>query len=330
MVVQIFLAVWLSMKKNNWEKRPNSFAETVQLVENYAVEEIKQETNKKQLYYHTLSHALSVKRRASKIFQSIKPILAESTPVATLDRLESLIKLCAMAHDMVQCFHPPTEANKSRKRFPGVSETATVNKLIDYIQNLNRQLAIDNLDASILFSDLDLKIIRDGIMATICDRDPQAGKASYSFSPYSIYQPYLYNSQHKISIVGSIIALADLGTLGMEGVENYIQEGIWIFIEDNLDLKELILNCDCSPKLDKHITRTRLLNMTQFIVNLAKERVARLELEISGFTASMREILRQQVFIYLDAENIKQIETIVPTDENTSLSDLIKFFCLNI
>ena len=317
------------MENNNWEKKPKSFAETVQLVENYAVEEITQETNNKQLYYHTLTHALGVKRRANKIFQNIKPVLAQSTPVAKLDRLESLINLCAMAHDMVQCFHPATKANKSRKRSVGVSETATANKLINYIQKLNQELSTDNLDASILFNDLDIKIIQDAIMATICDRDPQAGKASYSFSPYSIYQPYLYNSQRKISVVGSIIALADLGTLGIEGVENYIREGVLIFLEDNLDLKELILNCDFSPTLDEQITKARLLNMTQFIVNLAKERQARLEPEISGFTAAIRQILRQQVFTCLNSKNIKKIETIVPTSDNTSLSDLIKFFCLN-
>ncbi|WP_019506964.1 hypothetical protein [Pleurocapsa sp. PCC 7319] len=317
------------MNKNNWQRKPSSFAETVKLVENYAVIEIRQETSEKQLYYHTLSHALGVKRRANKIFHNIQPVLAQSIPLASLDRVESLINLCAIAHDMVQCFHPSTNASTPRKRAAGVSETATVKKLLNYIRNLNQQLLTDQVDKSILFSDLDLQIIQDGILATICNRDPQAGKTNYSFSPYSIYQPYLYDSQRKISVVGSIIALADLGTLGMEGAENYIREGVLIFLEDNLDLKELILNCECNPAFDRHSIKARLLNMTKFIVSMAKERQARLELEISGFTASIRQILRQQVFIYLNAQNIQKIEAIVPTDENTKLSDLIKFFCLN-
>ena len=317
------------MNNKNWESKPKSFAETVQLVENYAIIEIRQETSKKQLYYHTLSHALGVKRRANRIFQSIKPVLAQSISSPSLDRVECLTNLCAIAHDMVQCFHPSTNASTSRKRAAGVSESATVKKLINHIQNLNQQLLTNNVDKSILFSDLDLQIIKDGILATICNRDPLAGKASYSFSPYSIYQPYLYDSQSKISVVGSIIALADLGTLGMEGTENYIREGVLIFLEDNLDLKELILNCDCNLTFDQPSIKDRLLNMTKFIVSMAKERQARLELEISGFTASIRHILRHQVFIYLNAQNIQKIETIVPTDENTNLLDLIKFFCLN-
>jgi hypothetical protein len=317
------------MNENNEEKIPSSFAETVQLVENYALKEIKQETGQKQLYYHTITHALAVKRRAETIFQAIKPFLENSIPLAELNRLESLIKLCATAHDMVQQFIPITEVHKSRKRAAGVSETATVTKLIDYIQNLNQKLLKQSVDDSIIFSDLELKIIADAITATICDRDPQAGKVEYSFSQYSIYQPYLYSSKPKLSVVGRIIALADLGTLGMEGVETYVQEGILIFLEDNLDLVELILNCDHSHSSDNKITKARFLNMTRFMVSLAQERQARFEREISGFTADARYILQHQVFIYLSSENIKQIEDLIPTDENTSLTELLNFFRLN-
>lgn len=325
------------MKQNHWQKRPSSFAETVQLVEDYVREEITQETKEKQLFYHTLDHALAVKRRANKIFQGIKPILQETKPPAKLNRLESLVNLCAMAHDMVQHFAPRAETYQPRKRIVGVSETATANELTKYIHQLNQELATYKLDSSILFSDWDLQVIQDAIAATICDRDPQAGKVSYSFSPYSIYQPYLYDSQPKISVVGSIIALADLGTLGMEGVEQYLQEGILVFLEDNLDLKNLIFNGDFiesaksnpSNCLDEDLTKARLLNMSRFIVSLAQERQARLELEIAGFPPSVRQILREEIFVYLNTENIKKIKTIVPTDENTKLSELINFFCFN-
>ena len=316
------------MNKNDEEKIPGSFAETAQLVESYVLEQIKQETEQKHLYYHNVIHALAVKRRAKTIFQAIKPVLENSTPLAELNRLESLIKLCATAHDMVQQFLPITEAHKSRKRAAGVSETATVTKLIDYIKNLNHKLSQQSVDDSIRFTDLELKIIADAISATICDRDPQAGKIGYSFSQYSIYQPYLYTCEPKLSVVGRIIALADLGTLGMEGVETYVQEGILIFLEDNLDLVELILNCDHPNSSDNKITQARFLNMTRFMVSLAQERQARFEREISGFTADARYILQHQVFTYLSPKNIKQIEDLIPTDENTSLGELLSFFRL--
>lgn len=317
------------MKQDSWEIKPESFAQTIELVEDYVRSQIVQETQNKHLYYHTLDHALAVKRRANIIFKSIKPILESTQSQEELQRLEGLINLCAISHDMVQQFVLPTAPNGPRRRIAGVSEQATIDKLIQRLHYVNQNLANCEIEADILFNDWDIKIIEDAIAATICDRDPLAGKVSYSFSPYSIYQPYLYNSQSKISVVGSVLALADLGTLGMEGIQPYLQEGILVFLEDNLDLADLILNCDRTCAVNSPSLKTRLLNMARFIVSLAQERRARLELEITNFTPLARQILKEQIFVYLNAENIKKIEAIVPTSENASLSELIEFFCLN-
>ena len=321
------------MKQSSGETVPNSFAETVQLVENYAKQKISREVRDKQLYYHTIDHSLAVKRRANIIFQAIESVLPQNQIKIDFNRLKSLIGVTAIAHDMVQKFTDADEANQPRKRIPGISEVASADQLISYIHQLNQRLSKLGVDDSILFGDLDLAIIKDGILATICDRDPQAGKADYSFSPYSIYQPYLYTSQPKTSIVGDIIALADLGALGMEGVEAFLREGILVFLEDNLDLKDLILSCDLNydsfdlPTQAK--IKARLLNMSRFIVSLAQERYARFELEIAGFPPKACQILRSQVFIHFNQKNIAQIKAIVPTDENTSFTKLINFFCLN-
>ena len=316
------------MRQNYWNENPSSFAETVELVKNYVIDEIIKEVKTKQLYYHTLDHSLAVQRRTKHIFQELELVLSQSKSSAELERLKLLADLCGLAHDMVQLFYLHSTVGKPRKHISGKSEIETVNKLLRYIRDLNRKLATDKLKDLILFSERDLEIIKDAILATICQLDPQAGKAKYSFSASSIYQPYLYDSKPKISIVGSIIALADLGTLGMEGVESYIKDGILIFLEDNLDLKKLIFNGDRS-NLNQMIVKLRLLTMARFIVNFARERYARFELEISSFTPVARQILREKVFTHLNPENIAEIEKIVPTDDNTSLSTLIDFFSLN-
>lgn len=328
------------MTQKYWEQQPTSFTETVQLVEQYVQGEIVQEIKDKQLYYHNLNHALAVKRRANSIFQAIKPILAENHSRQELTRLESLISICGLAHDMVQIFEP-TLPNLTRKRLSGSSELQTANKLLRYIQNLNQALIqalkTEKLDSSLLFSDREQQIIRDAIMATICIQDPQGSKAAASCSSYAIYQPYLYDPQNKISIVGSIIALADLGALGMDGVEAYIQDGILVFLEDNPHLKELVLNCHLpSDRLNpsgedttQELTRVKLLAMSRFIVDLAHERRARFEQEITGFIPQMRQILRNQVFIYLNQESINQVKSLVPNQSSVNLSELISFFCSN-
>jgi len=324
------------VKKNYWNKKPSSFAETVQLVENYVQAEIRQETKDKQLFYHSLDHALAVKSRASSIFQAIKSFLAQEISAAELKRLEDLINLSALAHDMVQLFDPSTPVNQSRKRLTGLSETETANKLLKYIQDLNRQLTTSDPTSAILFSDRDQQIIQDAIAATVCQHNSQVDIANDTFSAPSIYQPYLYQSQPKISIVGSIIALADLGTLGMEGADQYIQDGILIFLEDNPNYEGLIMDCNSQkyePKTgcdlpDKNLVRNKLLTMAQFMVSFAHDRKARFEWEISGFSPQVRQTLRDQVFIYLSQETISQIEAVIPTHQNASLAELIDFFYL--
>jgi hypothetical protein len=129
--------------------------------------------------------------------------------------------------------------------------------------------------------------------------------------------------------VGSIIALADLGALGMDGVEAYIQDGILVFLEDNPHLQDLVLYCHYPNFSAQDLTKAKLLTMSRFIVDLAYERQARFEQEIAGFMPQMRQILRNQVFIYLNQASIDQITALVPNQSSASFSELISFFCSN-
>ncbi|MEM6611841.1 MAG: hypothetical protein AAF652_06210 [Cyanobacteria bacterium P01_C01_bin.72] len=316
------------MAQKHWEQQPASFVEMVELIKNYICREIIRETEAKQLYYHNINHALQVKRRAGCIFQAIKPILAQSYSAQELWRIANLIDICALAHDMVQIFEP-TPVNQPRKRISQASETETANKLLRYIKNLELILATNKLNRSFLFSDREQQIIKDAILATICIQDPQGNRANNVFSNHSIYQPYLYNPHDKISIVGSIIALADLGTLGIDGVEAYIQDGILIFLEDNPYFQQQVSNCDHFNFAQQEDIKTKLLNMSRFIVALAYERQARFEQEIAGFVSQIRSILRHQVFIHLNHESIAQVAALVPNQPEASYSELVSFFCSN-
>ena len=289
------------MKQNYGDEIPSSFAETVQLVKEYVKTEVIKETETKQLYYHTLDHAQAVKNRANNIFQAVKPALLQSHSESELTRLQNLTSLCGLAHDMVQLFDPSVPPGKPRRRPPRLSEAATAKKLLGYIQNLNQELSAKVSDPKILFGDRDQQIIQDAISATVCVPDPQADRADFKFSANSVYQPYLYDSQPKISLVGNIIALADLGTLGMDGIDNFIRDGILIFLEDNLEFKELVLHCNISKYLSTDLQdsqigepiKIKLLGMTKFMVNLAGDRQARFEAEIARFSPIARQILRE-------------------------------------
>lgn len=313
------------------EEIPNSFAETVQLVENYALAHIERETTEKKLYYHTVNHAFAVKRRANQIFQAIEPVLQNYPQSLSLDRAKNLIDLCATAHDMVQEILPATEANVARKRPVRVSEFATIDKLIKYIENLNQKLSTLNTHHSAKFNALDIQIIKEAITATICELDSFAADSNSDLSSNSIYQPYLYKSPEKISLVANVVALADLGTLGMEGIEPYLHEGVLVFLEENPDLvksisMKTVLNQQANQ--DDDITKKRLLNMTRFMVGLAQDRLIRFERELTAFPAEAQQILQHQLFKYLNTNTINKIKELTPTDDKNSLTELLDFFHL--
>ena len=307
-------------------------AEASDRVEIFALSEIEQETKQKKLYYHTTVHAYAVKRRANTIFQAIKPTLLNDIELAKLNRIESLINICAIAHDMVQEFSYSDQAYTARKRPLGISEAATINKLIDYIRQINQDLSQTYSQDTVLFAEEDIYTIKEAIKATVC---------YYDCSSNFIYQPYLYQSETQLSLTATIIALADLGALGIEGIDVYIQEGILIFLEENPDVIELILSKKNNPVnnsweiavLSKPEIgsnwRERLLKATRSMVNFAQGRKANFEQEIASLNEEARAILRDRVFKHLTNQTIQEIKSIVPTNENTSLTELLDFFDFN-
>lgn len=305
------------------------FTEVCFKIESFALAEIEQETRKKQLYYHTIDHAYAVKRRANIIFQALKPIFSTRIEQKELHRIEHLINICAITHDMMQEFSFSLEKNSSRKRPFGLSETATINKLINYIGQINQNLLLNNSQSIAIFTNADINTIKEAIQATICH---------YNYLDNFIYQPYLYQSNQELSITAKIIALADLGTLGMEGIAPYQQEGILLFLEENPDIakffseqksnqssQDLILtNLKKSAIYSK--LKEKLLQSTHSMVRFAQGRKANFEQEISSFNEKAKNILRDRIFIYLTNENLHQIESLVPTKSSTTLTELLEFF----
>ena len=296
-----------------------SFEEAVAIVKNFALTEIQKESKQKQLYYHSCNHAYAVQKRANIIFQALEPFAKETSPLS-LTRLKHLIEICAIAHDMVQEFLPETQFHTSRKRKPGVSETATISKLINYIESFKITTNNQKSNNSILFSDLDLQIIKESIQATICLYDPEDN---------SIYQPYLYSTDNKILLPARIIALADIGSLGIEGIKAYFQEGSLIFLEENPDIVSIILNEEYKnqPELSENL-RQRLLQRARFQVNFARGRQARFMREVAGLPEDAITILKNQVFKFLNQDTITKIESITPTRDDVRLEELIAFFDL--
>lgn len=304
---------------------PTTIAGSIAQIKTFALQEFDREIVQKQLYYHTREHVNNVKRRANQIFQTVRPYwnaADDGQQASDIPRLKLLLDLCALAHDMVQVFVVQTQAHTSRRREPGVSETVTINRLLDYINELNQQLRHEEPASPARLTDKDIFIIKGAIAATIC---------AYDTTDKAIYQPALYNSNNSLSPVAHILALADIGALGIDGVKVYHREGSLLFLEENLDLIPLFLDgtihslSSNNSELYQNI-RQRLLSRCRFQVNFAKSRVARLEREVVGFPEDAISKLTHEVFKYLNQTTIEEVEATTPNDENASLEVLLQFF----
>jgi hypothetical protein len=314
--------------EENLERVPITFASAIAKLKDFALQEFDREIAQKQLYYHTREHIGSVQRRANIIFQAIRPdweiSIKDNAPPDYIPRMQLLLDICATAHDMLQIFLPATQPHKSRKREMGVSEAATIEKLFDYINIFNQQQSEQHLNTSARFTEADLLMIREAIEATICRYEP---------SERAIYQPTLYDSNQPISPIARIIALADIGALGMEGIAAYEREGSLLFLEENPDVIPIILNQEIqtlavdNPELYDHI-KQRLLLRARFQVSFAKSRLTRYVGEIKHFPESTIRVLTDEVFQYLNPPTIQEIEAMTPTAEETTLESLLTFFKL--
>jgi hypothetical protein len=303
---------------------PTTIAESIAQIKTFALQEFDQEIVQKQLYYHTRDHVNNVQRRGEQIFQAVRPYweATRGQPMPHLPRMELLLDLCAFAHDMVQIFVAPAQPHTSRMRSPGVSEMATIERLLDYINKLNQQLQKSNPDSPAILTYEDITIIRDAIAATIC---------AYDSTEQAIYQADLYDSNKSLSPVARILALADIGALGIDGVKVYNQEGSQLALEENVDIIPLLLNGTIhtlgSDNLELYQNiQKRLLKRCRFQVNFAKSRLARLERELADFPPNAISTLTLEVFKYLNPTTIQEIEATTPTDENASVEVLLQFF----
>ena len=294
-----------------------TFTDAVQVVVKLTLETFQQEINRKQLYYHGIDHVEGVSRRAQLIFDTVIPFYGQKADAyIDWDRQRQLLHLSAIAHDMLQIFRPQIAPHTSRQRRSGESEKATIQKLLSFIKDINPSKE----DVSAYFQPNDIRILEEAIEATVC---------LYDANESLIYQPWLY-AEHRngqpISLVARALALADIGTLGIDGIEAYQKEGALLLLEENLDIIPFLKDESEFDQTFRENVRQRLLKRARFEIEFAKGRLNRLDEELAGLPEEAIFQLKQSVFKHLTAETIRTLKTITPTDGKTSLLDLLNYF----
>lgn len=298
------------------------FTERFEKVVATALEIFEQEVERQKLYYHGLDHVYGVARRARLIFDtSVLFYTSRAQSGISLNRQHRLLYLSAIAHDMLQIFLPQTSPHTPRRRQSGQSEKATFERLLSLIEQVN-QSAIYYRSAQPIFTAAEVAVLQEAIEATVCQYDPVDG---------SIYQPLLYLEHRQgrsLSLVAHSIALADIGTLGIEGVEAYRQEGRLLLVEENLDIVAFLEEPSSFDSAFRENLRQRLLRRARFELSFARGRLNRLDRELQGLPEEAIEALKAQVFTHLTPETIDILERSVPTDDKTSLDKLLDYFNL--
>ena len=215
------------------------------------------------LEYHNAKHTENVIRRTKEI---LKAIAQADRTAALSERLMKMGELSAAWHDTVQEYEVESVADSSftkkmRKRFADKNERKSAEEAVEYMRTMNGA-----------FSDEDEQVVRQAIEVTIPQFSPEIG---------TVVQPNLASES---GIVARAVALADMGAAGMDGPEQFSQEGNAIFREDNVDIAEALQHAETLSENEKDFFRVRMLGWSEIQERFAGGRKAHLDAELKGLS----------------------------------------------
>ncbi len=254
------------------ERTPDDIAEKyADLAVTQALDTIKERFENPQnpenvLAYHRKEHTNAVIQRVELILAALKASLREAL----------LGKIAAAFHDTKQDWEPKFDANTKglkRIRFAKQNEDSSAGEAALFMQQANH-----NEEGREIFTSQDIQSVVDAIMVTIP-----------GFNGKTVVQENL----HKDSpLVVRALALADLGAAGMDGAEQYLQEGDANFREENLDIARAIESGQPITPDQVENFKQRMLGWTKFQPKFAEGRQEMLEQEISGLPPEQQDPIR--------------------------------------
>lgn len=234
------------------------------------------ENEKENLPFHNSLHTGHVAERVGLILETI----GEANPELVSAKTKSLGKIAASFHDIIQGWEereiPDGQFSKIiRSRFAGKNEEASANLAIKFIERANAQ------NNGEIFSKEDAQIVREAIQATV---------PGFNAKKETVVQP---NLNEKSSVVARALALADIGTAGVDGPETFLKEGDALFKEENLDILEASKkDSNGIPENLKNYYRQRMINWSNFQPKFAQGRKELIEIELNGLPEQSKKKLR--------------------------------------
>ncbi len=213
------------------------------------------------LDFHNIQHTEDVIRRTESVLRAIQRV----TVHVVSEKDIALGRLAAAFHDVVQEWKEQEVQGKTlRQRFIGKNEEASASEAIAFLDQEMGGSESQN------FSEEDFEIVAEAIRGTV---------PGFSMEKKTVIQP---NITEQSSLVARALALADIGTAGMDGAENFLREGDALFREENLDIMRSLRNQEELSNEVKEGYRNRMIAWSKFQPIFAKGRQELLDEELRG------------------------------------------------
>lgn len=222
------------------------------------------ENARDRLAFHNSEHTESVIERTGRILKAIQKAL----PHMVSDRDIALGRFSAAAHDTMQIW---SERDGERKRDTENNEFQSTRDAFEFMRKSNIEAAQEIYTAD------DFATVGYALHATIPKFNSEQG---------TVIQPGLL---HDVPLVAQALALADLGTAGMDGPERFLKEGNALFREEKLDVLEMLQYPEVLTNDQIENICERIRKWSWFQVSFAVGRKALLDAELEGIPEEARE-----------------------------------------
>ncbi|MBS3903247.1 MAG: hypothetical protein KGZ30_02610 [Anaplasmataceae bacterium] len=267
----------------------------------------------KNLEFHGEDHSVGVVNRIEKILNKVR----EVAPDLISERDVQLGRYAGGFHDVDQFYQRKEIKSEAegvddkavRQRQVRANEEISAYEALQYADSLNKEE-----DREIFFKE-DFDVIREAILATIPGFDPENK---------TVIQP---NLKEDSPLVVRALALADLGTAGIDGGEAFVKEGAALFREENLDIKDALEAVakgeETISEAQKEAFRSRIIGWLKFQPSFAEGRKALLDHELGNLPDEVKEVLKEEVFSKFD-ESIEASREFAEKAEQLTFEELLE------
>ncbi len=293
------------------ENEQLSFKEAIAAIKQQALRLIKERFEKDPydvdtLDFHNTRHTEGVIRRTEAILNAIRNV--DTQVVSEKDIL--LGGLAAAWHDTVQKYHVEevsdgSNTKKIRRRHTIENEHASAEEAIVHMAEICKKRGTPSL-----FTEDDEAVIREAIDVTI---------PGFDLERKTVIQPHLKPESH---VVTRAVALADIGTSGMEDLDAFLQDGDAVFREENIDIREVLKNKEMISDAQKEFFRQRMIAWNEGQKKFVEGRKALLDTELKGLSDVTKAAV-QQLFKRFD-ENIEGMKEKITQRKDMSFEELTK------